>query len=56
MASYMMAFRIAHNKKAFTIAEELILPSSIDMCREIFGEAAASKLKLVSLSNNILKR
>ena len=55
-ASYTVAFRIARSKKAFTIAEELILPSAIDMCREIIGEAAASKLKLVSLSNDIIKR
>ena len=54
-ASYMVAFRIACSKKAFTIAEELILPSAIDMCREII-EAAASKLKLVSLSNDTIKR
>ena len=39
-ASYIMAFRIARSKKAFTIAKELILPSAIDMCREIIGEAA----------------
>ena len=54
-ASYMVAFCIAHSKKAFTIAEELILPA-IDMCWEIIGEAAASKLKLVSLSNDTIKR
>ena len=43
----MVAFRIARSKKAFTIAEELILPSAIDMCREIIGEAAASKLSVI---------
>ena len=43
----MVAFRIARGKKAFTIAEELILPSAIDRCREIIGEAAASKLQMV---------
>ena len=51
----MVAFCIARSKKAFTIAEELILPCAIAMCREIIGEAAASKLKLVSLSNNTIK-
>ena len=56
MASYMVAFRIACSKKAFTIVEELILPCSIDMCREIIGEAVAAKFKLVSLSNNTMKR
>ena len=55
-ASYMVAFRIARSKKIFTIAEKLILPCAIDMCREIMAEAAASKLKLVSLSNDTIKR
>ena len=55
-ASYMVAFRIARSKKVFTIAEKLILPCAIDMCREIIAEAAASKLKLVSLSNDTIKR
>ena len=35
MASYMVAFRIARSKKAFTIVEELILPYAIDMCRKL---------------------
>ena len=52
----MVASRIARSKKAFTIAEELILPSTIDMCREIIGEAAASKLQIVSLSNDTITR
>ena len=55
-ASYMVASRIVRSKKAFTIAEELILPSAIDMCREIIGEAAASKLQIVSLSNDTITR
>ena len=55
-ASYMAAFLFVRSKKTFTIAEELILPSAIDMCREIIGEAAASKLKSVSLSNDTIKR
>ena len=55
-SSCMVTFLIARSKKAITIAEEFILPSSIDMCREIIGEAAASKLKLVSLSNDTIKK
>ena len=43
-ASYMVASRIAQSKKTFTVAEGLILPCALDMCREIIGEAAASKL------------
>ena len=42
----MVASQVVRSKKAFTIAEELILPSAIDMCREIVGEAAASKLQI----------
>ena len=49
----MVASRIARSKKAFTIAEELILPRAIDMCREIIGETAASKLQIASLFNDI---
>ena len=52
----MVASRIARSKKAFTIAEELILPSAIYMCREIIGEAAPSKLQIVSLSNDTITR
>ena len=42
----MVASRIARCKKAFTIADELILPIAIDMCREIIEEAAASKRQI----------
>ena len=49
-------FFIARSKKAFTIAEKLILLCAIDMCGEIIGEAAASKLKLVLFSNETIKR
>jgi len=34
----MVAGRVACSKKAFTIAEELILLSAIDMCREFLEE------------------
>jgi len=55
-ASFLVAGRVARCKKAFTIAEELILPSAIDMCREVIGGNAASKLELVPLSNNTITR
>ena len=55
-ASFLVAGRVARCKKAFTIAEELILPSAIDMCREVIGGKAASKLELISLSNNTITR
>ncbi len=41
----MVAARVARSKKAFTIAEELILPSAVDMCRELLGDAAATKIQ-----------
>ena len=55
----MMAFRIARNKKAFTIAKKnFVLSSAIDtgINREIIGKAAAPKLQLVSLSNDTITR
>jgi len=53
-ASCMVARRVVCRKKAFTIADVLILASAIDMCWEVLGEAAASKLELVSLSSNTI--
>ncbi|XP_073711484.1 SCAN domain-containing protein 3-like [Misgurnus anguillicaudatus] len=51
-ASYLVARRVAQTKKAFTIAEELVLPAAVDMCREMIGEAAAKKLLTIPLSND----
>ncbi|KAE8278788.1 Zinc finger MYM-type protein 6 [Larimichthys crocea] len=51
-ASYLVARRVAQSKKAFTIAEELVLPAAVDMCREMIGEAAAKKLLTIPLSND----
>ena len=51
-ASYLVARRVALSKKAFTIAEELVLPAAVDMCRELIGEAAAKKLLTIPLSND----
>uniref|UniRef100_A0A3P9LLJ5 HAT C-terminal dimerisation domain-containing protein n=1 Tax=Oryzias latipes TaxID=8090 RepID=A0A3P9LLJ5_ORYLA len=53
-ASYLVARRVAQSKKAFTIAEELVLPAAVDMCREMIDEAAAKKLKTIPLSNDIV--
>lgn len=53
-ASYLVARRVAQSKKAFTIAEVLVLPAAVDMCREMTGEAAAKKLKTIPLSNDSL--
>uniref|UniRef100_A0A9J7Z8E8 DUF4371 domain-containing protein n=1 Tax=Cyprinus carpio carpio TaxID=630221 RepID=A0A9J7Z8E8_CYPCA len=55
-ASYMVAARVARSKKAFTIAEELILPSAVDMCRELLGDAAATKIQSIPLSDDTVAR
>lgn len=44
-ASYLVARRVAQSKKAFTIAEELVLPAAVDMCREMIGEAIKPRVR-----------
>ncbi|XP_024145995.1 zinc finger BED domain-containing protein 5 [Oryzias melastigma] len=56
LASYKVAYRVAQCKKPHTIAEELILPSAIDMVSTMIDEATASKLKVIPLSNNTIAR
>ncbi|XP_059375528.1 zinc finger BED domain-containing protein 5-like [Carassius carassius] len=56
LASYKVAYRVAQCKKPHTIAEELILPSAIDMVSTMINEATASKLKAIPLSNNTISR
>lgn len=56
LASYKVAYRVAQCKKPHTIAEELILPSAIDMVSTMIDEATASKLKAIPLSNNTIAR
>ena len=56
LSSYKVAYRVAKCKKPHTIAEELILPSAIDMVTCMLGEKAAQKIKMVPLSNNTLCR
>ena len=55
-ASYLVANRIAKSKKPFTIGEELILPSTKDICREILGEAAVKKIANMPLSASTVTR
>ena len=55
-ASFLVAIRVAKAKKPHTIAETLIMPAAIDMCREMFGEALASKLKTIPLSDGTIQR
>ncbi len=55
-ASYLVANRIAKAKKPFTIGEELILPSTKDICRELLGEDAVKKIAQVPLSASTVTR
>uniref|UniRef100_A0A8C4RMF6 Zinc finger BED domain-containing protein 5 n=1 Tax=Erpetoichthys calabaricus TaxID=27687 RepID=A0A8C4RMF6_ERPCA len=55
-ASFLVAIRVAQAKKPNTIAETLIMPAAIDMCREMFGKALASKLKTIPISNDTIQR
>lgn len=56
IASYKIAFRIAKGKKPHTIAEELILPTALDMVNIMIGESAGKILSKVPLSNNTISR
>lgn len=55
-ASYLVANHIAKAKKPFTIGEELILPSTKDICRELLGEAAVKKIAQVPLLASTVTR
>lgn len=55
-ASFDVALRIAKAKKPHTIAEELILPSAIDIVTAVCGEKFVSKVRSVPLSNDTISR
>lgn len=46
---------IAKCKKAHTIAEDLILPTAIDMAKEVLDQSAVDELKTILLSNNTIQ-
>ncbi|GFY66807.1 zinc finger MYM-type protein 6 [Trichonephila inaurata madagascariensis] len=54
--SYLKANRIDKAKKPFSIVEELILPATKDICRELLGEAAVEKIAHVPLSADTVTR
>lgn len=56
MASFKVAFHIVQCKNPHTIAEELILPSAIDMVSTLIGESTANQLKNIPLTNNTISR
>nr|XP_047141519.1 zinc finger BED domain-containing protein 5-like [Hydra vulgaris] len=55
-ASYKVSYIIAQNKKAHTLAEEVILPCTKEIVRLLFREEAAKKVDNISLSNTTVKR
>ncbi|GFT20206.1 SCAN domain-containing protein 3 [Trichonephila clavipes] len=56
-ASYLVANRIAKAKKPFNIGEELIMPATKDICRELLGEPAVEKIAHVPLlADSVTKR
>jgi len=55
-ASYLISLQIVKCKKAYSIGEELIKPSLIAACNEVLGQAAASKMKGIPLSNDTVER
>lgn len=56
LASYEVAQLIAKSGKAHTIAEELILPAAIVLCKTMISESAAKLISSVPLSNNTIQR
>lgn len=56
LASYEVAQLVAKCGKNHTIAEELILPSAIILCKRMLGDAAAKVIGTVPLSNNTVQR
>ncbi|XP_050528105.1 zinc finger BED domain-containing protein 5-like [Daktulosphaira vitifoliae] len=56
LASYEVAQLVAKSGKAHTIAEELILPAAIVLCKTMLGESAAKLISSVPLSNNSIQR
>lgn len=56
LASYEVAQLVAKCGKNHTIAEELILPSAMILCKRMLGDAAAKVIGTVPLSNNTVQR
>ena len=52
MASYLVSWRIAQQKKPHTIGEDLIKPAAVEMARVVCGESVAKKIDQIPLSNN----
>lgn len=55
-SSYIVAFHIAKCKKPYTIAETLLQPILNDVIKEMFGEAAVTKIQSIPLSDTTIMR
>ena len=55
-ASYELSLLISKNMKAYTIAENLVLPAAKTLVRNLIGEKETEKLNSVSLSNDTMRR
>lgn len=55
-ASFLASYHIARAKKPHTIGEDLILPATKDIVRQLLGEDAAKKIDAVPLSDNTVSR
>ena len=55
-ASFLASYHIARAKKPHTIGEDLLLPATKDIVRELLGEDAAKKIDAVPLSDNTVSQ
>ncbi len=55
-ASYEVAHLVAKAKKLHTIAESLIRPAAMAICRTMFGDKYASDIEPIPLSDNTISR
>ncbi|KAB0342785.1 hypothetical protein FD754_019711 [Muntiacus muntjak] len=56
LSSYLVAYRVAKEKMAYTAAEKIILPACLDMVRTIFDDKSADKLKTIPNDSTIALR
>ncbi|GFY09209.1 protein FAM200B [Trichonephila clavipes] len=56
LTSYKVSYKIARCKKPHTIAEELILPATIEIVETMFGDNFAKELQSIPLSNDTVSR
>ena len=55
-SSYLIALQIGKSKKPYTIGEDLIKPCMLAAAEQVLGPEAASKLQVIPISNDTVKR